>query len=141
MRGVLICLGVCFIGVACSAPAGLQVDEAVVAVPAGPVTAAYFVLTNHEADSDRLVGVRSEAGDAELHRSFADGDRMSMEPIAEMIVGGGEVIRFAPGGLHVMMFGVGALERGQVVSITLVFESYGDLEFEARVVPYSEIEP
>ena len=141
MRRFLICLGACFAGVACSAPAGLQVDEAVVAVPAGPVTAAYFVLTNHEADSDRLVGVRSEAGDAELHRSFVDGDRMSMEPIAVMIVGGGEVIRFAPGGFHVMLFEVEALEQGQMVPITLEFEDSGDLEFMARVVPYSEIEP
>ena len=141
MRRALISLGACFVGVACSAPAGLQVDEAVVAVPAGPVTAAYFVLTNHEADSDRLVGVRSGTGNAELHRSFVDGDRMSMEPIAEMIVGGGAVIRFAPGGFHVMLFEVDALEPGQMVPITLEFENAGDLEFEARVVPYSEIEP
>ena len=66
---------------------------------------------------------------------------MSMEPTPEVLVGGGEVITFAPGGLHVMLFEVGVLEPGRMVTITLEFDSAGDLEFEARVVPYSEIEP
>ena len=141
MRRAWISLGACFVVVACSASTGLQVEQAVVAVPAGPATAAYFVLTNNGIDSDRLVGVRSEVGTAEVHRSFADGDRMSMVPTPEVLVGGGEVIIFAPGGLHVMLFEVGALEPGRMVTITLEFDSAGDLEFEARVVPYSEIEP
>jgi len=134
-------LGTCFVVVACSASTGLQVEKAVVAVPAGAATAAYFVLTNNGIDSDRLVGVRSEVGTAEVHRSFVDGDRMSMEPTPELLVGGGEVIRFEPGGLHVMLLDVGTLEPGRIVAITLEFESAGELQFEARVVPYSEIEP
>jgi copper(I)-binding protein len=119
----------------------LEVAKAVVAVPAGATTAAYFDLTNDGSTPDRLVEVRADTGPAEVHRTVQDGERMSMEPVSELVIDGGEVVSFEPGGLHIMLLEVGALESGDMVTITLEFESAEELEFEARVVPYSEIEP
>ena len=135
---------ICFVALslaACTTSAAIEVRDAVIAVPAGPATAMYFEITNTGDAPDRLVGVESEIGIAELHRSYFEGELMHMERVREVIVGGGEVVVFAPGGLHIMLFEVAELEAGHTAAVTLEFETAGKIEVEGRVVPYAEVAP
>ncbi len=139
-RTATICCVALFL-TACASSATIEVRDAVIAVPAGPATAMYFEITNTGEGPDRLVGVQSEIGIAEVHRSYFDGELMHMEPVPEVIIGGGEVVVFAPGGLHIMLLEVAALEAGQTATVTLEFEVVGKIEVKGRVVPYAEIAP
>jgi copper(I)-binding protein len=141
MRRTAILCCVALLPTACTSSAAIEVRDAVIAVPAGPATAMYFEITNTGEAPDRLVGVQSEVGIAEVHRSFFEGGLMHMEPVPEVIIGGGEVILFAPGGLHIMLIEVAELEAGHTATVTLEFETAGNIEVEGRVVPYAEIVP
>ena len=126
---------------ACGPTSGIDVREAVVAEPVGPVTAGYFELQNHSSRSDRLVGVTCDIARAEIHRSFSEDGTMHMEPVGEVEIRGGEVVAFQPGGLHIMLFDVADLRAGDTVDIVLEFQDAGLVEVEARVRPYSELLP
>ncbi|HSR45905.1 MAG TPA: copper chaperone PCu(A)C [Acidimicrobiia bacterium] len=129
------------VAAACGGAPAIEIRSPVVAMPAGPVTAAYFEVVNNGDTADRIVGVRSEIGRAEIHRSFYDGELMHMEPVSELPVAGGGVAVFQPGGLHVMLSDLGDLDIGQTVTVTLVFEVAGPIDFEALVTTYAEIAP
>ena len=73
MRRTAIICCVALFQTACTSSAAIEVSDAVIAVPAGPATVMYFEITNTGEASDRLVGVQSEIGIAEVHRSFFDG--------------------------------------------------------------------
>lgn len=126
---------------ACGATPGIEIRAAVIAMPAGPATAVYFEVVNNGDAADRIIGVQSEVGRAEIHRSFLDGGLMHMEPVSEVSVAGGEVIVFEPGGLHVMLLDVDELEIGQTATVTVVFEVAGAIDVEALVTSYAEIAP
>lgn len=80
---------------------------------AGRPAAAYFTLHGGRADT-ALVTVRTKAARAELHETTAAG----MRPIANVPLPAGGTLRFAPGGRHVMLFGLDpALTRGQRVTL------------------------
>ena len=66
---------------------------------------------------------------------------MHMEAMVFVDIGGGEVVMFQPGGLHVMLFDVSDLQAGDTVNITLEFQEAGLVEVEAPVRPYSELLP
>ena len=137
-RGVILTL---LTLTACSPASGMSVRGAVVAEPAGPVTAAYFEIENTSETGDRLIGVSADVARAEIHRSFSEGGTMHMEAMVFVDVGGGEVVMFQPGGLHVMLFDVSDLQAGDTVNITLEFQEAGLVEVEAPVRPYSELLP
>ncbi len=126
---------------ACSSASGMSVRGAVVAEPAGPVAAAYFEIENTSETGDRLIGVRADVAEAEIHRSFIEAGTMRMEAMAFVDVGGGEVVVFQPGGLHIMLLDVADLQAGDTVNIILEFEEAGLVEIEAPVRPYSELLP
>lgn len=126
---------------ACSSASGMSVRGAVVAEPAGPVAAAYFEIENTSETGDRLIGVSADVAKAEIHRSFSESGTMHMEAMAFVDVGGGEVVVFQPGGLHIMLLDVADLQAGDTVNIILEFEEAGLVEIEAPVRPYSELLP
>jgi len=127
--------------VACTESPGIQVGSAVIAEPAGANTALYFEIENIGTEPDHLIGARTDVASAELHRSFSESGQMHMEHVASVEVGGGEVVVFEPGGLHVMLFDVDRLQAEQVVTVVLELEIAGDLEVEATVKPYAAIVP
>lgn len=112
-----------------------------IAEPAGANTALYFEIENIGNEPDHLIGARTDVASAELHRSFSESGQMHMEHVASVEVGGGEVVVFEPGGLHVMLFDVDRLQAEQVVTVVLEFEIAGDVEVEATVKPYAAIVP
>ncbi|MHA6718214.1 copper chaperone PCu(A)C [Sphingomonas sp. RS6] len=108
---------------ACAPKADLRVDGAWVRLPAVPGRpgAAYFTLHGGKKDAV-LVSVSSRVAErAELHESASDASgMMQMRAIANVPVPAGGEVRFAPGGRHVMLFGLDPkLRAGERTSFTL----------------------
>ncbi len=99
--------------------------------------AAYFVLINEGETDDRLVAATpvAFAEAAEIHTHINDDGVMRMRPLVDgLVIPAGETIAFEPGGLHVMMFGLGApLAEGEVHRLRLTFEQAGEIEVAVNV--------
>jgi copper(I)-binding protein len=71
------------------------------------MTAAYFTLENRSPAPFVLTRVESPRARAvEIHTIVRDGDLARMRRLTEVVVEPGATVRFAPGGLHLMIFGV-----------------------------------
>ena len=97
--------------------------------------AAYFNIVNGSATGDRLVAIGSEvAGSATIHRTVSHDDVMRMEPIGFLPIPAGATVRFAPGGLHVMLMDLKRpLTKGMSITLSLTFERAGLVEVTAIV--------
>ncbi|WP_010544353.1 copper chaperone PCu(A)C [Sphingomonas elodea] len=113
---------------ACSPQAdGVKVDGAWIRLPAvaGQPGAAYFTLHGGR-EAETLVGVSTRAADrAEMHDSAKDAAGVAkMTQIASLDLPVGSQVKFAPGGKHVMLFGVVPnVHAGEKVPLTLRFAS------------------
>lgn len=113
-------------------------DVFVVPMPPGiTTTAAYLKLSNAGPQDMRLVAVMTPvAANAELHTHASEGGVMRMRRVAEIVVPAGGETTLAPGGLHVMLFGLKqTLTAGDQVALTLVFADGSRLAAEAMVRP------
>jgi copper(I)-binding protein len=120
---------------------GIEVHDAyaIQAMPGGPTAAAFMVIHNHGGPPDRLIDVRSDiAARTELHTHAADADGvMRMIRVEEGfdLPTDGEIL-LQRGGDHVMFMGVtGPLAEGQVIPLTLVFETAGEVLIDVVVDP------
>ncbi len=108
-----------------------------VSSPVAKAGAAFLEITNHTAQDDRLVAVRSDvAARVELHTHKESGDGvMKMMHVEDgFAVPAGATHRLQRGGDHVMFMGLTrALNHGDVVKLTLVFEQAGEIEIEVPV--------
>lgn len=99
--------------------------------------AAFMVIENHRAVDDRLIGVRSDAAArVELHTHTEDANGvMRMIQLEDGItIPAGAEHAMERGGDHVMFLGLTQpLEHGDVVEVTLTFETFGDISFEIPV--------
>lgn len=89
--------------------------------PAGlDKTAGYFQLNNRSGNDKTLVGAASEQiRTIEMHTTTVNGDMMRMRRLKTISIPAGETIRFEPGGMHLMIFG---LRTSEAISITFQFE-------------------
>lgn len=103
--------------------------------PNAPAGAAYFMVQNMGADGDWLVSANSPIAEkAELHTHVMLGEVMKMQQVASVAVPAGGVAKFAPGGNHVMLFGLKKpLVAGETFPLTLVFEKAGAVDVEVKV--------
>lgn len=104
--------------------------------PSTPNGAAYFELANRGPDPDRLLGAATpRANKAELHTHVHDNGVMRMREVeGGVAVPAGQTVRFAPGGLHVMLMGLNApLAKGERFPLTLRFEKAGEVKVEVVV--------
>jgi len=120
---------------ACSTAAQLHVTDARIPLPAGPNAAVYFQIENNGDHEVELVGAQSDIAVAEIHQTTMSGGMMQMEPVDEITLAPGQTVEFAPGGLHVMLMSVPALEVGQEVQVTLSFRNDQPVTFSAVVSP------
>lgn len=106
----------------------------------GPTrSAAYLEIVNDGSLSHQLVGVRSDvAVRTEIHRTRIDeAGRAIMDRVDSVDLLPATTTTFEPGGLHVMLMGIGrSLAPGDTVRLTLAFDSGGELEVEAEVRPF-----
>lgn len=112
----------------CSDPPPLYVDGGYVRLNANPQapSAAYFTI-HGGGEPVVLRGVTTdEAVRLEIHESMTKDNMASMKPVDSVDVPAGEQVKFAPGGKHIMLWGVNsaAIADGKI-SFTFIF-SNGD---------------
>jgi hypothetical protein len=116
----------------------LSIAAARVRPPPGgrDVTAGYLTITS-TGGADRLIAASSpEAASIELHTHTHAGGMMRMEKVEAVEIPAGGTVRFEPGGLHLMLFGVSAAASGAgPVPVTLRFESGGEVTVPFAVEP------
>ncbi len=107
------------------------------ATPGGAKAGAgYFAVLNAGNAADRILSATTPIADrVELHKTEMDGGVMRMRKIDGGVeVPPGEVVRFKPGGLHLMFIGLNdPIKEGERFPLTVEFEKAGkvDLEFIA----------
>jgi len=109
---------------ACGKPPDIEISAAGVRplLPGRDTTAAYFTLTNHSARPVTLLGARAAtARSIEMHRTRVIGQQVGMQRVPQVTIAPGEQVEFAPGGLHLMLFGVS--EEADPVMITLLLDN------------------
>ena len=107
----------------CGTAETLQVEDGKIRalLPNRDTTAGYFTLTNHTASPVTIVGAKSDLARAiEMHKTVIKNDRVRMQRVQKYEVAPGEQAKFAPGGLHLMIFGV--IDIPSSFPFTLVFE-------------------
>lgn len=121
---------------ACGADSGpITVADVRIGEPAGPNAALYLTATSN-GGTDRLVGAETDVADVvEIHRTTVDADGvMSMERLDSMDLPSTGALVLEPGGLHIMLVDVDRLETGDVVEVTLMWETAGEMTVEAEIV-------
>jgi copper(I)-binding protein len=125
-------------GVAQQAP--LVAQEAWVrATPGTDVAAAYLTLRNVSASPVTVTGVESPvAGHAMIHETSTEGGQSRMRPYERLVVAPGSAIKFAPGGLHVMLHDLKQpLTVGSSVPLIIKLSGGGTVQVAAAVRPLS----
>jgi protein SCO1/2 len=96
----------------------------------------YLSIVNEGMRDDRLVEVRTDASEVvEIHRTTNEGGRARMAPVRGGVeIPARETVRFAPGGLHVMLIGLRRdLLAGERFRVELVFASGAEMTVESEV--------
>jgi len=135
MKSALLLVPAIVILSACQQPKEASASHAWVrlaAVPSNP-SAAYFTLTGGPKDAT-LTGVSTTAAvRSEMHESMNAGGMMSMAPLKLVALRAGGEVKFAPGGKHVMLYGLKATPGG-TVPLTFTFADGHTLTTPAKVV-------
>jgi copper(I)-binding protein len=111
------------------------------AVPDNP-SAAYFTLKGGPKD-ETLTAVSAPASvRTEMHESMGKGGMTTMTPLSLVAVRAGDSVTFAPGGKHVMLFGLkpDVKPRG-TTPLTFTFASGQKIMVTARVVGAGDSAP
>lgn len=110
--------------VSTSSFANLKVSEAKVRLlpPGLPNTSAYFTIENTGNKDRVLISASSEiANKVELHSHVMKDGMMRMRQQDKVIIPAGEKVEFAPGGLHLMIFGLNEpLRVNQQVKLNVI---------------------
>lgn len=131
-----VAAAICLFVAACGAPhtqtVPLEVHDARAApTPGGvDVSAGYLTIANRADADDSLVAVTSpRASRVEIHEMTMDAGVMRMRQTPELIVPAHGEIELAPGGRHLMFYGVSQpFVAGETIPVRLTFESAGDVE-------------
>ncbi len=131
---------------AVSATAGqsetIKVLDAYAPKPAGGnMTAMYMTLLNTGSETDTLLSVSSGvARSASLHATETKGGVDEMVRIDDVPLPPGDTVRLKPGGLHVMLEGLGEeLRPGSTFPAALIFARAGTVPATVRIVTYEEM--
>lgn len=97
--------------------------------------AAFMTITNSSATPDVLESVTSpQYAKVEMHTHEKVGDVMRMFRVEQIGVPAHGAVTLAPGGLHLMLFGVkAALKPGDSIDFTLHFRRGGEVKIKAEI--------
>ena len=116
--------GLLFFILAFSAHAEVSVQDAWIraTVPQQKVTGAFMEITS-TADA-HIIAIKSPIADrAEIHEMKMDNGVMTMRAVSNLPLGAGKSVSFAPGGYHIMLFGLHQqVKTGDSVPLTLLIE-------------------
>lgn len=105
------------------------------ATPPGATVGAVYLRIDGGVTPDRLLGASTpRALRVEFHRVETTAGMVRMRQADAIDVPAGSRVEFAPQGLHLMLMGLASpLRVGEVLPLTLRFESAGVLALEAQV--------
>jgi len=98
--------------------------------------AGYMIIANAGSEADALIAAASAiAISVEIHETTTDASgTMGMQPVDKIEVPAGGSVSLEPGGYHLMLMGVTEMPPvGEMVEITLTFETGGDVVVQAEV--------
>ena len=145
-------LGAALVIVAVAGCRVVSVDEAgainwsqgfLVSPAPGSPAVLYLDVTNPTGGVDTLATVRVAGADsAQVHTTMSMGSGMEgMMPVPALPLPAHDTVRFAPGGLHVMVFGVGAaVHPGDSASVTVGFRHAGEITHWVSVITYADVD-
>lgn len=118
-----------------AAPALSAQDAWIRTTPGSDVAAAYLTLHNSGAAPVVIVAVSSpRAGTAMIHETSLANGQYTMRAHAQLRIEPGETVQLAPGGLHIMLHGLGRpLTPGEDVPLLLRLEDGATVSVSARV--------
>lgn len=102
----------------------LKIDGAEYRAPLGVsgIGVAYFSVTSPS--DDAIVGISSPQADRiEMHASVTEGTQSSMKRQERVELPAGQMVTFAPKGLHLMVFAPKPLQRGATFPIQIDLQS------------------
>jgi len=116
-------------------PAALAAEDAWIrATPGADVAAAYLTLHNNGTQPVVVIGVRSAAaGAAMIHETTLTNGESTMRAHEPLRIAAGETVRFAPGGIHIMLHLKHPLAAGDEVPLTLLLDSGASVTVTGRV--------
>jgi len=101
----------------------------------GENSAVYFEIAGGR-NPDTLLSATSEiAGEVMIHKSIMDEEgTMRMEHQENVPIPAGEMVKFEPGGLHIMLIGLHQdLVMDELIELKLLFENTGEVIIHAPV--------
>jgi copper(I)-binding protein len=100
-----------------------------------PMGAAYLSITNKGSREDTLIGAQTPAATrVEFHRTTLEDGMARMRPATSLVIGPGETLTAAPGGLHLMLVDLKApLTEGARVPLVLTFRNAGEITVQLTI--------
>lgn len=121
----------CAAGSAATSP--IQLGNAYVPVPkVAGTTVAYVVIRNNGA-ADRLVAARTSAGGHVVFRVPVQATGTAMRTVPAVAVPGHATMSLAPDRYQLLITGIGRLQGGKAITLTLVFARAGTVSIVASV--------
>jgi periplasmic copper chaperone A len=129
----------CFVLLSCLLVPAARAEEASIVVtqawsratPGGSkVAGGYLTIKNKGSDADNFLSASTDAAKKiEIHEMAVTNGVMTMRPVkGGLPIEAGKTVKFAPGGLHLMIIGlVAPLVQGDKVPVTLRFEKAGEV--------------
>jgi hypothetical protein len=123
-----------------AAPMLAVTDAWMRATPGTEVAAVYLTVRNNGPVAVTIVGARSPLAQAAMiHETQLVGTQSTMRASAQLILAPGQTLRFAPGGLHVMLHRLTrAPAAGDAVPLQLLLKDGGTLAVTAHVRPLTQ---
>ena len=120
-------------------PPAVQAATAYVPVPVTPgVTSGYLVIRNFTSHPDSLVSVRTSAGGRVIFREPAAAGGASMRSVPAITLPANTTVRLVPDGPHLVISGIGHLQNGKVITLTLTFRHASPVRVPALVTDPSQ---
>jgi hypothetical protein len=120
---------------------GVSITGAWVRLPAVPGQAGAGYFSAKAAADDTLLGVSAPGARVEMHETMsmsgggAMGAMTGMRPVASVPLPAGAAVRFAPGGKHLMIFGLDPkLKKGGTIRLSFRFRKAPPVTATAQLV-------
>jgi copper(I)-binding protein len=118
--------------------AAVQAATAYVPIPVTPgLTSAYLVIRNFTSHPDSLISVRTSAGGRVIFQVPASGGA-HMRSVPAITLPANTTVRLVPDGPHLLISGIGHLQNGKVITLTLTFRHASPVRVPALVTDPSK---